>query len=151
MMRERRGFIEGVPKTEAITLEYLFDLQRGLTPGPSGQAFLAYSDNLITYDPDTGLTPEKRASKIKKRMGMMMVLSSANVQGNLRKIYSQKNQEHGHLRFSITAKINQAPDDLLIALQIALYWRGVFLRNQGDKYTEWHHIINTQCPINFPL
>jgi hypothetical protein len=72
IMRERRGFIEGVPKTEAITLEYLFDLQRALTPGPSGQAFLAYSTNLITYDPDSGLPAEKRARKIKKRMMQMM-------------------------------------------------------------------------------
>ena len=142
-MRERRGYIEGVPKTEALTLEYLFEVQRALTPGPSGQALLAYGSNLLTYDPETGKTPEKLAAKVKRRMQMMM--------GNLRKIYSQKNQEHGALRFKITAKINQAPDDLLIALQIALYWRGVFLRNINNKYGEWHSVINALRPLNFPI
>lgn len=143
VMRERRGYLEGVPKTEAITHEYLFELQRALTPGPSGQALLSYTDSLLSYEPDSGKPPAKLALRIKKRMRGMM--------GNLRKVYQHRAQEHGNLRFSITAKINQSPDDLLIALQIALYWRGVFLRDPQRKYQEWHDIIHTRRPMNFPL
>jgi hypothetical protein len=95
IMTERRGYIEGVPKTESITQEYVFEIQRAMCSG-----WLVYSSDIITY--------HKKPNKEKERLKVMMQ--------NLRKVPRKQQQEHGDQRFQITAKLSGQPDDMLIAL-----------------------------------
>lgn len=97
ILRERKGYIEGVPKTEAITLEYIFEIQRHLC-----SEWLVYGKEIITY--------HKKPEKEKERLKIMME--------NLRKVPRNRNQEHGDQRFQITAKLSGQADDLLIAMVV---------------------------------
>lgn len=139
VMSERKGYLEGVPKTERITWEYVVELSRALSSG-----YLVYSDAIVTYQPNAAAkNPRKTVLKLKKRLKAMM--------GNLRKVYRKSQEEHGDKRFFITAKINGAPDDMLVACAMAIYWRGVFLRDPEGKYAAWHERIRMHKDIVFPL
>ena len=134
VMAEQAGFKEGVPKTAKSTEFMLYDLQQAMLPGPGGAAKLCYWDELITWAIDD-VPPEKWARKIRKKMREQM--------NNLRKVYPKKRAEYGETPFKITAKINDTPDDLLVALQMAIYWRSIFWSDVDDKYKEIHNRINS--------
>lgn len=136
VMSERSGYLEGVIKDDKVTFEYYSELEKALRSG-----CLTYWDGLITTLKDSG--KPKRAEKEKRRMAEMMA--------NLRMIPLNPNLEHGDMRYKITAKVGQAPDDLLVALMMCLYWRGVFWRDQTGKYREWKEIILAKTNIRFPL
>lgn len=59
IMSERKGYMEGVPKTEIITQEYVFEIQRHMCSG-----WLVYANNIITY--------HKKPEKEKDRLKIMM-------------------------------------------------------------------------------
>jgi len=99
MMKERRGYMEGVPKTEAITVEYVYELTRALRPQGT-HALLGYASEIITH--------KRNPVKEKARLHSMM--------RNLRKVFRKTMVEHGDTRFFYTAKIGASPDDMLIAL-----------------------------------
>jgi len=72
VMSERKGYMEGVPKTEGITYEYVVEISRALSSG-----FLTYADEIVTYKPNSAKEPKKLVLKLKQRLKAMM--------GNLRK------------------------------------------------------------------
>lgn len=134
VMAEQAGYKEGVPKTAKSTEYMLYELQQAMLPGPGGAARLCYWDEMITWAIDN-VPPEKWARKIRKKMREQM--------NNLRKVYPTKMREHGETPFKITAKINGTSDDLLVALQMALYWRTQFWADEAGKYKEFHDRINS--------
>lgn len=134
VMSEQAGYKEGVPKTAKTTEYMLYELQQCMLPGPGGAARLCYWDELITWSIDD-VPPEKWGRKIRKKMREQM--------NNLRKVHPSKMREHGDTPFKITAKINGTSDDLLVALQMALYWRTRFWADEKGKYKEIHERINS--------
>jgi len=143
VMSERSGYLEGVTKDDKITFEYYSELEKAMRSG-----CLTYWDGLLAMD-----HTEQAVQFEKDRMAVMMT--------NLRMVPLNKNQEHGDQRYKITAKIGQSQDDLLVALMMvrrpamlirqALYWRGVFWRDQTGKYREWKEVILAKTNVRFPL
>lgn len=130
IMRERSGYIEGVPKNELITYEYFFELERKL-----GDGTLGYYDKLMSYDKK----PEKEKARLEAQMR------------NFRMQELKKLVEHGDQHYKLTAKLSGgASDDTLIALCMVLYWKGVF-KKDAAKYGDWHSKILQICNIVFPL
>jgi hypothetical protein len=127
-MCERNGYMEGVPKTEAISHEYYYEIDRHLK-----SEYLVYASDIITY--------HKRAEKEKERMKTMMA--------NLRAVPRRSNQEHGEQRYKITAKISGQADDMFVALCMALYWRRKFWTDNSGKYTEFQNRIRAYRDITF--
>ena len=78
LLSERRGYMEGVPKTEPITQEYVFEIQRHMC-----SSWLVYSNDIITY--------HKEPRKEKDRLKLMME--------NLRKVPRKQQQEHGDRKY----------------------------------------------------
>ena len=149
MMKERRGYMEGVPKTEAITVEYVYELTRALRPQGT-HALLGYASEVITH--------KRNPVKEKARLHNMM--------RNLRKVFRKTMVEHGDTRFFYTAKIGASPDDMLIALgrqllslslslsplaAMALYWRRQFWVDEHQKYTEARQRITTFRDVVYDL
>lgn len=123
----------GVPKTQAITFEYCVELQRVLIDGA-----LRYASNIVSYDPNGEREGPELVEELKTRMERMM--------RNLRKEYSKNTRLDGTRSFVITAKPN---DDMLIALQMVLYWRKKFWQN--NKYSNWHRHIRGSSNVEFPF
>jgi hypothetical protein len=67
VMSERKGYLEGVPKTEKITWEYVVELSRALQT-----EYLTYSDFIVTYKTKVSKDPKKSILKLKKRLKAMM-------------------------------------------------------------------------------
>lgn len=128
ILGERKGYVEGVPKTEAITLEYVYEIQRAMC-----SSWLGYCSDIVTY--------HKKPEKEKERLKVMM--------HNLRKVPRKQQQEHGDQRFLITAKLSGQADDMLIALCMCLYWRRKFW--QDPKYRQCHIRIHEYRAITFPI
>ena len=116
VMSERAGYLEGVTKDDKITFEYYSELEKAMRSG-----CLTFWDRLITTWNDRK-QHQRTPLKDKQKLGIMCQ--------NLRMVPLNKNLEHGDMRYKITAKIGQAQDDILIALMMCLYWRGVFWRDQ---------------------
>lgn len=133
VMSERAGYKEGVPKTEQTTWEMLHDLQRALLPGPGGRQGLAYADHVVTSSV-VGREPEEYLIATKELLKLQM--------NSLRKVFPKNPPEYGDVRMKITAKVNGQSDDLLIALQMALYWSGKFWSNK-ERYGQWHELIDS--------
>lgn len=134
VMTEAAGGKEGVPKTARSTEFMLYELQREMLPGPGGAARLCYWDSLITWE-IADVPKERWAHKVKRKMREQM--------NNLRKVYPKKQPEHGDSKFKITAKINGTSDDLLVALQMAVYWRTIFWNDVDGKYAAVKDRINS--------
>ena len=130
ILAERAGYMEGVPKTESITLEYVYELERALCSN-----CLVYAKDIITH--------HKKPEKEKERLKVMME--------NLRKVPRKQQQEHGDQRFQITAKLSGQPDDMLIALCMCLYWRKKFWEDRTGKYRLCREAIRAYRDISFPI
>lgn len=133
VMAERAGYKEGVPKTEQITWEMLYEIQRALLPGPGGRQGIAYADKIVTSSV-VDKPPEKWAEATKDLMKVQM--------NSLRKVFPKNPPEYGDVRMKVTAKVNGQSDDLLIALMMALYWSGKFWADK-ERYGNWHDMINS--------
>ena len=150
IMNERAGYLTGVPKTSVNTNEYLAEIRNKLSTN-----YLVYSDDLLAYgkkppkQPPPGLPiaefktqtvllQKKRQEKNAARLKLML----KEQMKNLRILPKNRNQDVGDQSYHITAKIgDRVPDDLLIALEMCCYWRGVFIRDEKGKYKEWHRLI----------
>lgn len=131
VMSERKGYIEGVPKTDKITEEYVYELQRVLYSD-----YIAYANDIFVYD--------KTVVKEKQKLETMME--------NLRRVPIRTTTEYGHQKYKITAKVNSAgPDDLLIALCMILYWRTVFWTDPTGKYSQCKGRIQEFSNYSFPI
>lgn len=136
VMSERSQYLEGVVKNDLVTFEYYAELEKWLSSD-----CLTYWDGLLTTMKANG--KQRNPVKEKNRLAEMMA--------NFRMIPLNKNLEHGDMRYKFTAKVGQAPDDMLVALMMCIYWRGVFWRDRTGKYSEWRQLILGRTNVRFPL
>ena len=139
IMRERIGYMSGVPINEQLDNELLFELKDKMRSG-----YLVYADRVVTYSTKKFKTPEKELFKMKEKHLTQM--------GQIRILPRKKTQQYGPQKFFVTGK--SAPgaiDDMADATKMACYWRGVFLRDTEGKYSEWHAAIPNFENYYYPL